>query len=131
MHRSAERLVRIMLGAAVVFAVLAPAQAWAQDDHDCRVVDPDTGAADPDEGVSEGGEVSNETPTVDVCEAGPFPQSGGGGIGGESGGAGGAVGRIDAGAGGSAAVGSVTATTPWLLAAGAGLAGSVLRRRRR
>lgn len=125
MHRSVERMIRPMFVAAMVFAVLAPAQGWAQEDTGCRVVDTDTGTAGSGGGVS-GGEVSNETTTVYVCEA--TPTSGGaGGIGGE---AGGAVGRIDAGAGATAAVGSATAT-PWLLAAGAGIAGSVLRRRRR
>ena len=119
---------RLLLLFTFALGVLAPAQAWAQGverPDDCFVID--TGTAGGDDSVSGGGEVTTETspPCVRDDDGGVVFESGSGDVGGEGG-----VGRIDAGAGAMAATGSAS-LLPWLLAAGAGATGSVLRRRRR
>lgn len=118
---------RLLLLLTLAFGVLAPAQAWAQDEGDTgRCFGTDTETAGGDDGAS-GGEVSTETgPVCAADDDGGDETTGGqdddGGIGG--------VGRIDAGAGATAVADSAS-LLPWLLAAGAGVTGSVLRRRRR
>jgi hypothetical protein len=124
MHRTLASLIRLLLGAVLVLAVLAPAPAWAGH-HRCVISETDTAGGD--DSVS-GGEVTTETSVA--C---PTTQTGGegeaGGTGDDDAGVGG-VGRIDAGAGATAAAGSAS-LAPWALLAGAGAAGSLLRRRRR
>jgi hypothetical protein len=118
-------MLRLMLGVSVAFAVLGPAPVSA-DSWACVISETDTADQDGMPGVTP------ETGGACADYDGGVTKSGGG-VGGtdESGGAGiGGVGRIDAGAGATVARGGV-ALTPWLLAAGAGVAGSVLRGRRR
>jgi hypothetical protein len=125
MRGSLGTLTRLAFLAALAFAMLGPASAWARP---CSM-DTETVTADPDDGVSSddqaGGEVSNDTPPALFCIE-VYGRAGG--AGGDAGGAGG-VNRIDAGAGATAAIGAAW-PTPWLLAA-AGVTGSILRRRRR
>lgn len=124
MHRKVAPIVRLMLGASLAFAVLAPAQAWAGHGG-CVISDTDTADHDGISGVTP----ETSDPCIDYERgAGSVGKSGGAG---DSGGAGiGGVGRIDAGAGATAATGSAS-LLPWVLLAGAGAMGSVLRRRRR
>ena len=130
MTRSGQQLIRLVLLGAVGYALLAPAtvSAQAQEGHTSEpvCVIQETGAADVPISFDEIDEVEIETGSVILCAV----EEGGVGTASGAGGGVGAVGRIDAGAGATAAAGSVTAL-PWLLAAGAGVAGSVLRRRRR
>jgi hypothetical protein len=122
MQRRLTSLIRLLLGAALALAVLAPVPAWAGHRR-CVISETDTAGGD--DSVS-GGEVTTETSV-------PCPVAMPGGAG-ESDGAvdddAGGVGRIDAGAGATAAAGSAS-LVPWALVAGAGAAGSLLRRRRR
>lgn len=106
-------MTRLLFLAAVAFGVLVPTQALAQDapDKGCFITDTET--------------VTSETPVPCVVDDGGV----GGTDGGDAGGVGG-VNRIDAGVGATAAVAGGPSMA-WLLAAGAGVAGSVLRRRRR
>lgn len=131
MALNAQRLIRLLLLGAVGCVMLAPsaagAQEWHSRDPECFIQE--TGMPDVPIPFDEIDEVRSETDVPILCNV--DSTASGGGVGNESGGGGvGAVGRIDAGAGATAAAGSVTAL-PWLLAAGAGVAGSVLRRRRR
>jgi hypothetical protein len=120
-HRG--RLIRSLFLAAMTVAMLSPAAAMAQDRTDCRV---DTDTATADDGGTTGGEVTPDTGTVIVCRGVGQASGGGAGVGAVGGG----VNRIDAGAGATAAVGAAS-VLPWVMAAGAGVTGSVLRRRRR
>ena len=123
---------RLLLLLTLAFAVLSPAQAWAQGierPDECFGID--TGTADGDDSVSDGDQVTTETsPPCAYDESAGGGEAGVGGGDGGVGDAGGGVGRIDAGAGAAAATGSAS-MAPWLIAAGAGVTGSVLRRRRR
>jgi hypothetical protein len=123
MHRSAAGRLRLMLGVSVAFAVLVPTPSYAS----CVYTESDIADQDGMPGVTP------ETSSGCVDYERGWPTVAGGGEGGtdESGAAGiGGVGRIDAGAGAAVARGGAS-VTPWLLAAAAGVAGSVLRRRRR
>jgi hypothetical protein len=131
MTGSAARTIRLVLLGALGVVALVPAGAGAQDwpDDGPQCVIAETGMPDVPIPFDEIDEVAVESGAAIRCSVASHG-AGGGGVGNESGGGGvGAVGRIDAGAGATAA-GSAT-SLPWMLVAGAGVAGSVLRRRRR
>jgi hypothetical protein len=122
---------RLLLLSAAVWVLMAPATVRAQEGHttepECFIQE--TGSADVPISFDEIDEIRSETDVPIVCNVEESVSGQPSGSGGGGGGVG-AVARIDAGVGGAAASGSLT-TVPWVLAAGAGVTGSVLRRRRR